>query len=143
MDALGAFACAECQRHYDWFLKKQEPNKNTTNAPWSKDQLQSLRAYQSSDIFLPYVCEKGHVMTPERENLLCTTCGQKQAWAYSWTIDGTWRPGNADANPTGSRSFLPPTPETLKAQSSTKSSFDPTESVADRVKDSPGVFVLD
>lgn len=77
-------------------------------APFTTEQVTSLNAYQVSNAWHPFTCGGGH--TPAQANAgnpgcggirliaaedgwYCANdlCGYRQAWAWAWMADGSWR----------------------------------------------------
>ncbi len=65
---------------------------NKANSPWTEAEVDKIKEYQASNLFLPFVCPAGHVLYPTSNALICLVCfGFKLSWTYSWVLDGSWR----------------------------------------------------
>ncbi len=66
---------------------------DTTESPFSADQIASLTAYQSAGLFEPYRCERGDgsVMEVHAHGLVCPVCNSHQKWAATMTLDWGWK----------------------------------------------------
>ena len=100
LEGMEAYVCEDCLKGNKSFFEQQEP-KTAKSAPFNQSELQSLTSYQRSQIFYPYVCPKGHVLAPSSLGLNCDNCSFTLGWAYTWTLNGSWKPLNS-VDPTGS-----------------------------------------
>jgi len=64
---------------------------NKVPAKWTKDQVQSLAAYQESPQYFPFVCNQGDILEATTVGLFCPRCEQLLKWAYPWTLDWSWK----------------------------------------------------
>ena len=85
----------------------EEEIENKVTARWTDSQVQSLAAYQDSDTFLPFICERGHRLQATNDLLTCDICQFNLTWAYNWTLDWSWKFLEPPAG-AGTRAKLPP-----------------------------------
>jgi hypothetical protein len=61
-------------------------------APWTDEEVASLRDYQRSGRFHPFTCVDGHgPLTAERMGFRCQQCTFHQPWAFVWMTNDSWR----------------------------------------------------
>jgi hypothetical protein len=66
-------------------------------APWSKDQVAALNAYQHAGVFHPFTCGNGsHTLTATADGWICDECASnggeyRQDWCWDWMADGSWQ----------------------------------------------------
>lgn len=86
---LASYICGLCDRQ----PTVAEPLMDSIkHQPWNDREVASLSEYQQSPMFCPYVCEAMHKLTVASDGLHCKDCSFKLAWAYKWTLDGSWKP---------------------------------------------------
>lgn len=109
VEAIDSYCCAKCQPR---ILSSNSEEENRTSAPWRHDEVSSLKGYQLSTLFCPYVCSNGHDLTVSANGLACEECSYLQTWAYKWTLNYAWRPRGASppAAPAGAMVPKPPGP---------------------------------
>jgi len=62
------------------------------DAPFTDDQLASLRDFQSCGVMHAYTCPKcGLELIPTHIGLFCRDHGVVQSWALRFTTDGSWQ----------------------------------------------------
>jgi hypothetical protein len=73
-------------------------NFDRVKAPWSKDQVESINAYQSSKFIHPFTCgsEIVHkypesILEADLYALHCKKCSYLQSWVYSFMADWSWK----------------------------------------------------
>jgi hypothetical protein len=108
LPGMGIFACSSCVQNGVARPVALKEISNLKIAPWGEEEVKSLRAYQESELFLPFLCEQNHILEVSQRGLLCFHCHTLQVWAYPWTLDWSWidpndAAGKAVRNP-------PPTP---------------------------------
>jgi hypothetical protein len=64
---------------------------NLLSAKWTKEQVESLAAYQSSPHYFPLVCDQGDIFEATTVGLFCPKCEQILKRAYDWTLDWSWK----------------------------------------------------
>jgi hypothetical protein len=60
-------------------------------APWSKDQVDALNAYQATGAFHPFTCgtDSQHpVLVATLEGWRCRACGYEQNWCHAFMLRG-------------------------------------------------------
>jgi hypothetical protein len=72
-------------------IYREEEIDNKRFAEWTPDEVESLAVYQSSYWFLPFVCEKVHVLQALPNGLRCSKCDFWLRWAYDWTLNWSWQ----------------------------------------------------
>ncbi len=87
---MAVFACLNCYRETTLKAVTEKDITNGKNAPWSQSELDSLRRYQLSKAYFPFVCINDHTFAVLPEGLSCANCAQQQTWAYNWTLDWSW-----------------------------------------------------
>jgi len=65
-------------------------------APWTSEQVQSMRAYQASQYTSSLVClrldhEPGVPLVVNTEGLDCPLCNARREWVHQGIANGTWR----------------------------------------------------
>ena len=65
-------------------------------APFTKDQVESLNAYQISGIFHPFTCgsdkhKHQQDLIALTEGMYCPNCEYFQNWIHDWMADWTWK----------------------------------------------------
>jgi len=81
--------------HVRYATSSPEDIDNKVTAPWTNEQISSLRAYQRSDNHTPFVCEENQVFEVGTQRLVCFRCRKEhllnsapmQFWAYDWNLD--------------------------------------------------------
>lgn len=99
--------CESCQSLGKGKVLSEEEIENRIEAHWTDSQVQSLAAYQDSETFLPFVCDRGHRLQANNDLLTCEICQFNLTWAYDWTLDWSWKLLEPPAG-AGSRAKLPP-----------------------------------
>ena len=90
LPSMAVFACLNCYRETTLKAVTEKDITNGKNAPWSQSELDSLRRYQLSTAYFPFVCLNDHTFEVTREGLRCEQCKLEQPWAYNWTLDWSW-----------------------------------------------------
>lgn len=89
---MAAYVCIDCHRKG---LQRAVPVSEITNkysAPWTPEQVASLKEYQRSNRFLPFVCPSRHILVPQPDGLICPNCpGFSLKWVYPWVLDSSWK----------------------------------------------------
>lgn len=90
---MNVYVCFDCVEDGKAKPFSEEEIDNKTFAPWEPQQIESLRAYQQSTAFFPFVCKYNHdhILTAQKNALVCDQCGDKRTWAYEWMLDFSWR----------------------------------------------------
>jgi hypothetical protein len=73
-------------------------------APWNKDQVKSLNAFQNYSIFHPFTCpnwaDREHpkigILTAVRDGWFCRQCDYTQDWAHDWMANWKWKEGDLE-----------------------------------------------
>lgn len=87
---LNASVCRDCSRLNPSLRIAESSVANKCSAPWTVQQVESLRRYQESDL-LPYICDKGHVLKVETTGLSCRYCARFSLnWVYDWSARDGW-----------------------------------------------------
>jgi hypothetical protein len=64
-------------------------------APWTPSEMNSLNAYQTSEVFHPYTCHRhGSNLVATLKGWRCpavSDCNWDRSWAWQWTVDNSWR----------------------------------------------------
>ena len=70
-------------------------NAPRTNAPFTKEQAESINAYQKAGVFHEFTCATedcdGVLQASEGAGLYCPQCHYTQGWVHSWVANGTWK----------------------------------------------------
>lgn len=89
---MSAYVCRDCVLKNKFVPVSESEVSNKSFSPWSESQVVKLREYQASNLFLPFVCDKGHPMVPHQAGFSCNSCIEFELrWAYPWMLDGSWR----------------------------------------------------
>ena len=58
-------------------------------APWTKEQVKLLKAYQKFDLFHPHTCtcEGSPVLSVTKDGFVCRKCKRKQTWCNGAIFD--------------------------------------------------------
>ncbi|HEY9685015.1 MAG TPA: hypothetical protein V6C89_04180 [Drouetiella sp.] len=89
---MNARVCLDCINKNKCFPIPAIEISNKAYAPWSEQSVANIKEYQSSNLFLPFVCDSGHVLIPEQSGLVCKSCHHFQlTWTYPWVLDGSWK----------------------------------------------------
>lgn len=86
---MPAFICKHCESSERTYREDEIANKRF--AKWKSDEVKSLAGYQQSDSFLPFICERLHVLEATLTGLHCSDCNFWVKWAYDWTLDWSWK----------------------------------------------------
>ncbi len=63
-------------------------------APFTEDQVASVKEYQASGSFHPFTCPACHgspVLAIEESRLYCTTCKYEQTWVWDMMANWMWK----------------------------------------------------
>ena len=63
-------------------------------APWTQDQVDSLNAYQKSELHHEYTCDKHHVLVAHENGWICPSCTYQQNWCHDWSANWQWKQDN-------------------------------------------------
>jgi len=66
-----------------------------TKAPFRKDQIDSINAYQESGVFHPFTCANDcqEILIAQESGMKCPSCGRVQTWVHDWMASNEWRRG--------------------------------------------------
>jgi hypothetical protein len=85
LDAIQAFS-----RTHEGARSEQE----VVRAPWTREQVASLNAFQRSERYHPYTCpseaHSSHLVA-SKQGWYCPMCAYTQGWAHTWSADWSWQ----------------------------------------------------
>lgn len=89
---MDCWLCPSCAQQAPWAVIAVEEISNRSFAPWTSGEVDSLREYQQSEVYLPFVCDQHHVLRPTKFGMKCNYCPKFiLAWAYPWALDWSWK----------------------------------------------------
>lgn len=99
---MPVYVCRRCLAEKKQIIFKEIDISNKRFSRWTPEEVQSLDGYQNSNSFLPFICEKQHILRATRSALKCAKCNFHLNWSYDWTLDWSWKnfegPGDAGVN---------------------------------------------
>ena len=88
---MDVWLCPECIPIAKWPVYEEGDITNQRFSPWTAKEVESLKAYQRSMAYFPFVCAAHHVLQVTQMALHCPLCFFALEWTYPWTLDWSWK----------------------------------------------------